>query len=333
MKQGGDNFPLRWNWEWQAPPLSFYLAVALFVLFALFVERFATAGNLVNVARLAAILCIVSFGQATVLILGGIEFSFGSSVALASVVGVLAMVDYGVYAGLVACAGAALGVALVNAVLISRFKLQPFLVTLGTLMIAHGLAEMLVGGLPLDAPPSPTLEWPSRGTLFGMPVPVFIAALGVLVFYVVMNKTMLGRQFYLVGGNPEAARLAGIPLRKVLFLGYLFAGAFCAVGAVILMSRVGSGHANLWPGLAFETIAACAIGGIPLAGGKGRAFEVVCGVAIVAMMQNAVILLNLAAAYQQGIIAAVILVSGVFSHFGSAFPRARRITRFGWQQA
>ncbi len=148
-------------------PFALWVMLGLFILFALTVERFATFGNLLNVARIAAILGIVSCGQAIVLILGGIEFSFGSAVALASVTTVLSLPFYGVAAAFGVGLATVLAIGLINATLISRFDLPPFIATLGMLMAAHGLAEVLVGGLPLDAPVSDAFEWPARGTVFG----------------------------------------------------------------------------------------------------------------------------------------------------------------------
>ncbi len=289
------------------PPVSAAIALAIFVLFALLVPRFATYGNLENVARIASILCIAACGQAIVLILGGIEFSFGASVALASVVTVLALPEAGTLGAFAAGAAVVVGIGAINGFLIARFELPSFLVTLGMLMIAGGLATTIAGGLPIDAPAGDAFLWLARGRLAGIPVPIVLAALSLAVLYMLLAHTRLGRFWFLAGANPEAARLAGINVRRATLAGYVVAGAFCAVTALILTSRVASGQPNLAPNLAFETIAACAIGGIPLAGGRGRASQVLCGVLIIAMMNNAVVLANFPAAYQRLMIAAVIV--------------------------
>jgi ribose/xylose/arabinose/galactoside ABC-type transport system permease subunit len=306
------------------PPLSAAIALAIFVLFALLVPRFATFGNLENVARIASILCIAACGQAIVLILGGIEFSFGSSVALASVVTVLALPDAGTLGAFAAGAAVVIGVGAINGFLVARFELPSFLVTLGMLMIAAGLATTLAGGLPIDAPTSDAFLWLARGRIAGIPVPIVLAAASLVVLYLILAHTRLGRFWFLTGANPEAARLAGIDVRRTTFTGYVVAGAFCAVTALILTSRVASGQPNLAPNLAFETIAACAIGGIPLAGGRGRASQVLCGVVIIAMMNNAVVLLNFPVAYQRLMIAAVIVGSVLLQRAAekSWLPRA-----------
>lgn len=289
------------------PPAAVWITLALFLAFALLVPRFATTGNLENVLRIAAILGIAACGQAVVLILGGIEFSFGASAALASVVTVLSLPVAGVGGAFLAGAGVVVGIGMVNGLLVARFGLPPFIVTLGMLMVGSGLAAALAGGLPIDAPPSAAFSWLARGEIAGVPVPLVAAVLCVVALHVLLTHTHIGRLWYLAGANPQAAKLSGLRVRLAIFSGYAVAGLFCAVTAAILTSRVASGQPALAPNLPFETIAACAIGGIPLAGGRGRPSQVVCGVLIVAMMNNAVVLLNLPVAYQQLTMAAVIV--------------------------
>lgn len=291
------------------PPSTLWIATAIFLLFVLAVPRFATAGNLENVLRVAAILAIVACGQAIVLILGGIEFSFGASAALASVMIVLYQAELGTVGGFAVGAATIIAVGAINGVLIAQFELAPFIATLGTLMIGSGLAATVAGGLPIDAPATEAFSWPARGLIADLPVPIAAAGVSLLVLYGLLAHSRLGRLWYLVGSNASAARLAGIRVRLVLLSGYLAASCFCAVGAIIMTSRVASGQPNLAPNLSFETIAACAIGGIPLAGGQGRASQVACGVLIVAMMNNAVVLLNFPVAYQQLMLAVVILAA------------------------
>lgn len=289
------------------PPAAVWVVLLLFCVFALAVPRFASAGNLENLLRVGSILGIAACGQTIVLILGGIEFSFGASAALASVVTVLALPSAGVVGGFAAGAAAVLVVGLVNGTLVARFSLPPFLVTLGMLMVAGGGAAVLAGGLPIDAPPSDAFSWPARGRVAGIPVPILAAAASFALLHLLLAHTRAGRLWYLVGANGTAARLSGITVWRSVLAGYLLAGAFCALAAVILTSRVASGQPGLAPNLPFETIAACAVGGIPLAGGQGRAVQTLCGVLVIAMLNNAVVLLNLPVAYQQLMIAAVIL--------------------------
>jgi ribose/xylose/arabinose/galactoside ABC-type transport system permease subunit len=293
---------LRWR-----PPASLWAAAVLFAVLAAFVPRFATLGNLENVLRVASILCIAACGQAVVLVMGAVEFSFGASAALASVVTVLLVEAFGTAAGFAGGAATVVLVSLLNGLLVARLGLPSVLATLGTLMAAAGAAATLAGGLPLDAPPDDAFSWPARGEILGIPVPMAAAGLSLAVLYLLLERTRLGRGWSLIGANAGAARQAGLAVGRMTVFGFLVAGGFAAVAAVILTSRVASGQPALAPNLAFETIAACAIGGISLAGGKARAAEVACGVLILAMMNNAVVLLNLPAAAQLILLAAAIL--------------------------
>lgn len=296
-------------------PVSLIVALLLFMVFALVVPRFFTFGNLENVARIGAILSIAASGQAIVLILGCIEFSFGSTAALASVAVVMVLPELGPIGAFTCGALVAVAVGALNGALVGYLRLSPVIVTLGTLMAGHGLAASLAGGLPIDAPASTVFSWPGWGRVFGLSVPVWLAIGCFFVLYGVLRKSRLGRQLYLVGANPAAARISGIELSGTIFRGYMVAAAFMAVAAIILTSRVASGQPNLSPNLPFETIAACAIGGIPLAGGRGRVIEVIAGVATIAMLDNAVVLLNYPAAIQQLLIGAVILGAVLLPRF------------------
>lgn len=290
-------------------PVSVLIAIGFFVICAIFVPRFYGMGNLQNVARIAAILAVASCGQAIVLILGGIEFSFGSSVALASVATVMLLPDVGPIIAFGAGMVVVLLVGVINATLIAGIGLPAVVVTLGTLMIGHGFAASLAGGLPIDAAPSEAFRWPAAGQIAGVPMPIILAVGALASLWILLSHTELGRRFYLVGANANAARLSGIAVNSTIFCGYVLASIFCGVAAVILTSRVGSGQPSLMPDLPFQTIAACAIGGIPLTGGRGSALQVLAGVSVIAMLGNAVVLLNYPVAIQQLLIAMVIVGS------------------------
>ena len=165
------------------PPSTLWIATAIFLLFVLAVPRFATAGNLENVLRVAAILAIVACGQAIVLILGGIEFSFGASAALASVMIVLYQPELGTVGGFAVGAATIIAVGAINGVLIAQFELAPFIATLGTLMIGSGLAATIAGGLPIDAPATEAFSWPARGLIADLPVPIAAAGVSLLILY------------------------------------------------------------------------------------------------------------------------------------------------------
>ncbi|MBB3773664.1 ribose/xylose/arabinose/galactoside ABC-type transport system permease subunit [Angulomicrobium tetraedrale] len=320
----GTSRPLRLS----RPPAVALVCLGLFLLCCAFVPRFATFGNIENVLRVASILCVVACGQAVVILLGGIEFSFGASAALASVVTVMALPVLGPVGGLATGGASVIAIGAVNGFLVGRLALPPVIVTLGTLMMASGAAAWLVGGLPIDAPPSAAFSWPARGRVLGVPVPILAALLACAALHLMLAHGRIGRLWYHVGANPVAARLAGLDVTRITTLGYAVAGAFCAVGAIILTSRVASGQPALAPNLPFETIAACAIGGLPLSGGRGRVSQVVFGVLTVAMLNNAVVLINLPVAWQLVLLGLAVLAAvGLQKDWAVLARLARRTDR------
>jgi ribose transport system permease protein len=274
----------------ELPPPLWVLAV-LFVALWIAAPGFGTSANLSNVGRTAAVLALAACGQAIVIITGGLDLSAGSVVAVMSVIAVLE-VDLGVGPAFGLAVLFALGVGVVNGVLVARFGVPPFLATLGMLTAVHGLGGLLVGGIPVETPPGGAFSWPSNGNLGPISAPLALALAGFVVLAVLLRRTSLGRTWFLIGSNPDAARAAGLRTRWSLFLAYLTAAAFVSVAGIILSSRVHSGQPNLFPTLAFQAIAACAIGGLSMSGGVGRVSGIVVGVLIVAFVNNGLTLLN-----------------------------------------
>lgn len=290
-------------------PSSLWAALLMACAFALLVPRFASIGNVENVLRVAAILALASAGQAVVLVIGGIEFAMGASVALVSVVTFMAVPHTSGPWVLLLGGSVAIAIGLVNGLLIARMRVNPLVATLGMSLIAAALASHLTGGMPLDPVPSNSFYWLGRGELAGIPVPIILAALGLLALHILLRHSVIGRRWSLVGINRAAAQHAGLHVVRITAAAYVVCGVFTCLAGMILTSRVASGQPHLYPALPFETIAACAVGGVSLAGGRASAMQVLCGVMIVAMLNNVVVLLNLPAAYQQLLIGLVIVVA------------------------
>ncbi len=300
-------------------PGAAYVLMALIAVLALAAPRFLTVGNLINLSRNAAILALAAYGQAIVIITGGLDLSIGSSVALVSVLSVLALGRWSAPLALAAGYLGAIGVGVANGLLVSMFDIPPFLVTLGTLTGVHGLASLLVGGIPLEAPPSAHFSWLGRGAIGPLPVPILLAALGFVALSVLLQRTVLGRRWYLVGANPQAARIAGIRVRRTLFGTYVTAATFAGAAGLVLTSRVNSGQPNLFPILPFEAIAACAIGGIALSGGMGTALQVLIGVLIVSAIENGLRLLNFSSDVQLMLIGVLTVCAVLLQTAGGRF--------------
>ena len=292
-----------------APPLSLWILLGLVLLCSAFVPRFFALSNFENVLRVAAILALASYGQAIVIILAGIDFSIGSAVAMGSVIAVMVLQNQPVPVAFLAGFLTVLSIGAINGILVAYIKLPPFLATLGMLMLVHGVAALTSGGLPVEAAVSEEFYWIGRGHLSGIPVPIILAVIGAFILHFLLAGTILGRSFYLIGSNEKAAGLAGVPVRKNIWAGYTIAAGFVAVAGLILTSRVGSGQPSLMASLPFETISACAIGGISLVGGRGSTLQVVVGVLIIAVLNNVIVLLNFPASAQLSILGIVMIVA------------------------
>ncbi|RKP53265.1 ABC transporter permease [Pararobbsia silviterrae] len=288
-------------------PPALWIGVALFVICWIEVPRFGSASNLANVSRVASILLLAALGQTVVIIVRGIDFSIGSAVALFSVISVMTAPHYGMACAFAIATLAVLAVGLVNGVFVGVLQAPPFLVTLGSMIAVHGLCGAMVGGVPLDSPADIDFSGLVQASCLGLPVPLWMAVGGFATIGIALRFTRFGRECFALGSNDTAARLAGIPVRYRVVSAYLLNALLVAAAGAILTSRLGSGQPNLYPGMPFEAIAACAIGGVPLSGGKGGAIHALIGVLILTIVVNALVLLNLPTLVQNMLLGVVIV--------------------------
>ncbi|MHA7684820.1 ABC transporter permease [Cupriavidus sp. PET2-C1] len=311
---------MAWLRKW---PASAWVCLALFVACVIAVPRFGTSGNIFNLARVLAVLLLVAIGQGLVIVVRGLDFSVGSGVALFSVVAVLSMPAIGVGGAFAAGALAVLALGALNGTLVGVLRIPAFLATLGTMIAVHGLCGVLVGGVPLDAPTSVDFSALGRGQWLGLPLPLWLAGAALLVVGALTRYTAPGREWYLVGSNPEAAHLAGIAVKPRVLQAYLANAVLVAIAGAVLTSRLGSGQPNLYPNLPFEAIAACAIGGIPLTGGKGGPLHALFGCLILAMVGNALVLVNFPSYIQSVLLGVLILAAVLLQQLRGRSLRAR----------
>jgi ribose transport system permease protein len=287
------------------------LPVALLLLIAFFSfnsDLFLTARNLRNVGLQASALAAVSFGQTVVILAAGLDLSVGATVAFASVITAIGIVNYGIPAGILIglLAGSLIGV--VNGLVVTRLRVFPFIATLAMMSVVTGLALKISDGTPVAGlPPEFTLIASTR--LFGVPLPVGIALALLLLVYLFLKYTRIGRDIYAVGGNLQAAHLSGLNTKKLVLFTYVIS-AFCAsIGAVILSARVGSGQPTIGSSLALESVAAVVLGGVSLFGGRGSVINVALGVAFVSLLSNGLNLLNVSSYTQMIVIGGALIVA------------------------
>jgi ribose transport system permease protein len=277
---------------------------------------FLTRQNLLNVAGQIAIIAVIAVGMTMVIITAGIDLSVGSLVALSAISAALLIRRFGgaeaSAPSMVLCCMAAMGfcafVGLFNGTMVTVFSTPPFIVTLATMLIASGMAYRLSQGQSVYDMPD-TFMWLGRGETFGVPNAVLLSGILYLLAHVVMARMTLGRYIYAIGGNPEAARLSGVPVRRVLLLVYAVSGALAGLGGIIQTSRLKSAAPNYGETYELTVIAAVVVGGTSLAGGEGRVLGTLIGALIIAVIQNGMNLTGISPFNQKIVLGSVILAA------------------------
>lgn len=298
-----------------------FLLVTAVVVFTVLSDNFLTGRNLMNVLRQSVYLTIVSLGQMLALLTGGFDLSVGTILALTSVVGALAMSS--VYAAMpdavwlaiaIGClAGVAAGtmIGAVTGVGVSLFNVSPFMMSLGMASVGFGIALYLTGGVPVYGMPQGFGDIFGFGTVAGLPTPVLVAALIVVLLYVLLYWTPFGRHIYAVGGNINAAALSGINTRATLFWTYVLCAMLAAVAGMLLTARLDTGEANIGASMPLESIAACVIAGVSLRGGVGRLENVVLGALFIGLVQNGMNLARIESYLQTVVLGALLILAVV----------------------
>lgn len=292
---------------------SWGLVIALVVIGAVLSfakPNFLTVPNLVNVIRQISINGILAVGVTFVLLTGGVDLSLGSLVALTGVAAAsLGHPQYPVVVPLTlgVLTGAACGA--VNGIVVTWGRVAPFIVTLGMMTIARGLALVVSGGRPVSnlSPAFTRLG----GDLVGMPIPVIVLAVVAVVSYLCLNNLRLGRHLYAVGGNEKAARASGIKVGVVKMFAYTVCGALAGVAGVVLAARITTGQPNAGVGYELDAIAAVVIGGTSLSGGVGGVGGTILGALLMGVINNGLDLLNVSS-YYQAIVKGIIIVGAVW---------------------
>ena len=278
--------------------------------------NFLKPDNLLNVANQIVVIAILAIGMTMVIITAGIDLSVGSLIALSACVLALLIRDVAgaenaSTTGMVlACLGGMAVCGLVGAfsgVMVAVFAIPPFIATLAMMLVASGLAFILAEGQSIYQLPAQFI-WLGRGTdLLGLPNAVLLMAVLYTVAHVVMTQTALGRYIYAVGGNPEAARLSGVPVRRVLVFVYTMCGVLAGLGGVVTASQLKSGLPTY--GLMYElyVIAAVVVGGTSLSGGEGKILGTLIGAFIIAVIQNGMNLTGVESYTQKVVLGLVIL--------------------------
>ncbi len=295
----------------------FLAFVLICLILTLSTPKFFTVSNLLNIGTQVSINALLAFGVTFVIITGGIDLSLGSMVA---VTGVLAATfahpdTYPVVVPVFIGLAGGLAIGAFNGFVITKSKVPPFIVTLGTMTIGRGLALILSKGRPISNL-SDSFNFIGGGNLFGIPLPIIILILAFFICSVILNKTILGRYMYAVGGNEPAARASGIRVNRVKMWVYTICGLLSAVGGILLTSRITTGQPNAGAGFELDAIAAAIIGGTSTSGGTGTMTGTLIGALLIGVISNSLDLLNVTSYYQQVVMGAIIIGAVVLDSMG-----------------
>lgn len=290
-------------------PLGILLALCVVLSFVS--EFFLTSENLSNLLGNAAVLAIVSFGVTIVIISGNFDLSVGSGVGLVGMTSAWTMVNTGsLLLGILVGFGTGIAIGLANGVLSSYLTVPSFITTLAMLVIARGLAQTITDGTAVTGLPLGFTDFVS-GDFIGIPNEAWIAAGFLLASYVVLHHTRLGMQIFAVGGNPEAARLAGISVNRVRTIAFVISGLAMAVAGMVLAGRLYSAQPNSGELLELYAVAAAVLGGTSLYGGRGSVLWTVVGVLLIAVIQNGLTLADIETNIQSVVLGVVFIVAAL----------------------
>ena len=296
-------------WGWEASGVLVALTILVLAL-SLATDTFLSAFNVSLVVRTTAFVGLVALGQTLVLLVGGIDLSVGAGAGLSAIVGAIALTQWGLHPWLVIPFTMAFGFFLgaINGTFVSLLRLNPFIVTLATWEIFAGLTLVITKGYPIR-PLGESFMVFGKGEIFGIPVPVLIFIAAALVLIWMLTQTRFGRNIFAVGGNREAAVLAGIPAWRVEFIAYGLSGMLASMAGILFASRMDGANPSVGEGWLMGAITAAILGGTSLRGGQGSIIGTVLGALLLTVLANGTVLMNVSGYWQRVIVGAVVLLA------------------------
>lgn len=312
-------------------PILLMLSIAFM---AVFEQKFFGVNNIFNVLRSTSFLAIVAAGQMLVLIVAGFDLSVGAVIALTSTVMAKSMAALGavfpeqnfiiITLGILCGLGCGVFIGLINGLCVAFLKVSPFMVTLGTLSIATGLALLLTQGIPVYGMPNGFVKDFGRALWFGLPTTVYVALAIILAVWFMQTRTKFGRYLYAVGGNLQAAIVSGVPARLNVIMAYVLCSMLAATAGILMTARLGSGQASMGGNsMMLQSIAAAVIAGVSLRGGVGRVELVALGALFLSILTNAMNLLRVNSKMQVVVLGFILVIAAALEEL------ARRRRRHG----
>ena len=295
-------------------PVLVLLGLCVFASIA--APRFLSSANLTNVLLQASVLTVVTIGMTYVIIGGGFDLSVGSIVALSGCIAVEVMIQAGFVAGVLAGIFSGGLVGIVNGIVIAKFRVSPFITTLGMMVLVRGVVLLMTKGAPIvNDNEEPMFAALGSGRWLGVPILVWAAAALALVFGWVLHKTAYGTRVFAVGGNRDAAFLSGVPVNTITISTFTLCGITAGIAGVMLAARLQSGQPTAGEFYDLTSIAAVVLGGAALHGGEGRLYKSIVGVLIMTVLTNSLNLIGVDSYWQRIAIGLVIIVAAAADQF------------------
>ncbi|MCB0052656.1 MAG: ABC transporter permease [Caldilineaceae bacterium] len=305
---------LRRTWETiiqsQALVLLLFLIIISTIIW-LISPRFLEVGNLAVVTRQTSFIALVSLGQMLCLIAGVIDLSVGTTAGFAGICAALLMHNTTMNPYLAMACGLLVGatVGLVNGLLVTRVKLNPFITTLSMSFIISGLILVVTGGWAIPNLPE-SIQWLGKDSVGSVPVPTIVTLIVAVILAFVLNRTFIGRHIYAIGGNKDAALIVGIQVNRLTTLVYILSGTLSALAGVLMLARLASGQPTVGDTWLLPSFAAPILGGAALNGGAGSVLGTLVGALLMTVIQNAIVMTGMTV-YWENVVIGLVLVAAI----------------------
>ncbi len=301
MKINLKNFALKYK--------SLIGLLILCIVISIITPRFLSIGNIKNVLTQVSVNAVIAIGMSFVILTGGIDLSVGSILAVSGAVAASIIKSTGnVFLAIIVALAIGSVIGLINGVLVSKGRIQAFIVTLATMTIFRGVTYVYTNGTPISSL-GQSFSGIGNKMVFGLPIPVVFMVIVFGIAYYILSQTRYGRYVYALGGNEDSARLSGINTDKIKTFVYVISGAAAALSGIIVTSRIGSASPNAGVGFELDAIAAVVVGGTSLSGGEGSVVGTIIGALIIGVLNNGLNLINVSPFYQAIVKGLVILLA------------------------
>lgn len=298
----------------------FLVLILTFVCAAILEPKFLKVSNLTNVVKQIVPFGIVACAETILIVSGSIDLAAGTTLALASCVGARIMLSTGsVFLAFLAAISTGIVINLISGVLVTKFRLPPFIATLAMMNVAEGAASLYTNGQTITG--LQKLKWLGQGTVLGIPVMVILFVMVLIIVHIIMKKTRFGLQMYATGGNTKATAAAGINVSLQIIITFAMAGALTGIAAMVTASRMLAAQPTVGPGYEFDAITATIVGGTAFTGGIGGVRAIVVGSLIIGIINNVLVLAGVDSSWQtiiKGILIALAVVLDLNTKKGHA---------------